>query len=61
MKVLRFLPVAMLVLLTTACLPMRAQQQVTYASGDGQAQGTLYLPEGKGPHPALVVIHEWCG
>ena len=24
-------------------------------------QGVLYAPEGKGPFPALVVIHEWWG
>ena len=25
------------------------------------AQGVLYLPQGAGPHPALIVIHEWWG
>jgi carboxymethylenebutenolidase len=34
---------------------------VSYKSGDETAQGILYAPEGKGPFPALVVIHEWWG
>ncbi len=38
-----------------------AQQPVTFPSGDGQAQGLLYLPHGAGPHPAVVVIQEWWG
>ena len=38
-----------------------AQQEVTFPSGDGTAHAILYLPQGNGPHPALVVIHEWWG
>ena len=34
---------------------------ISYKSGDETVQGILYLPEGKGPFPALVVIHEWWG
>ena len=34
---------------------------VSYKSGDETVQGMLYTPEGKGPFPALVVIHEWWG
>jgi carboxymethylenebutenolidase len=34
---------------------------VSYPSGDETVQGLLYTPEGKGPFPALVVIHEWWG
>jgi carboxymethylenebutenolidase len=34
---------------------------VSYKSGDESVQGMLYSPEGKGPFPALVVIHEWWG
>jgi carboxymethylenebutenolidase len=61
MKAFRFLQAAVFVFLTVACAAARGQQQVTFASGDTQAQGTLYLPEGNGPHPAMVVIHEWWG
>jgi carboxymethylenebutenolidase len=38
-----------------------AQQPVTFPSGDARAQGLLYLPHGAGPHPALILIHEWWG
>jgi carboxymethylenebutenolidase len=34
---------------------------VTYKSGDETVQGMLYTPAGKGPFPALVVVHEWWG
>ena len=34
---------------------------VSYRSGDETVHGVLYLPPGKGPFPALVVIHEWWG
>ena len=34
---------------------------ITYKSGDETVQGILYTPSGKGPFPALIVIHEWWG
>ncbi len=34
---------------------------VSYRSGDETIHGVLYLPQGKGPFPALVVVHEWWG
>ncbi len=34
---------------------------VSYKSGDETINGILYTPQGKGPFPALVVIHEWWG
>ncbi len=38
-----------------------AQQPVSFPSGDGMAHGLLYLPKDPGPHPGLVLIHEWWG
>jgi carboxymethylenebutenolidase len=34
---------------------------VSYKSGDETVSSMLYTPQGKGPFPALVVIHEWWG
>jgi carboxymethylenebutenolidase len=36
-------------------------KQVSYKSGSESVNGMLYTPAGKGPFPALVVIHEWWG
>lgn len=49
------------VLLATLAVNARAQQAVTFPSGDGTAQAILYLPQGAGTHPALVLVHEWWG
>ena len=34
---------------------------VSYKSGDETVSAILYTPSGKGPFPALIVIHEWWG
>src|SRR6202140_971366 len=34
---------------------------VSYKSGDETVQALLYAPAGKGPFPALIVIHEYWG
>lgn len=36
-------------------------KQVSYKSGDETVNAMLYTPRGKGPFPALIVIHEWWG
>jgi carboxymethylenebutenolidase len=36
-------------------------KSVSYKSGDETVRGMLYTPVGKGPFPALIVIHEWWG
>ncbi len=59
MKSLR--PILCALPLLLAALAVHAQQPVTFPSGDSTAQAILYLPQGPGPHPALVVIHEWWG
>src|SRR6187549_2455345 len=38
-----------------------AEQTVTYKSGTETVSGLLVLPEGKGPFPGVIVIHEWWG
>src|SRR5579862_6173796 len=34
---------------------------VSYRSGDETVRGILYTPSGKGPFPAIIVVHEWWG
>jgi carboxymethylenebutenolidase len=34
---------------------------VSYPSGDETVHAILYKPDGKGPFPALIAIHEWWG
>jgi carboxymethylenebutenolidase len=36
-------------------------KSVSYKSGDETVQAMLYTPAGKGPFPAIIVIHEWWG
>jgi len=48
-------------LLTTSLFAAVRSKEVSYKSGDATVHGILYLPGGPGPHPAIVVIHEWWG
>jgi len=36
-------------------------RSVSYKSGDDTVQAIVYTPEGKGPFPGILVIHEWWG
>jgi len=51
-------------ILSLACsasaAPVR-DENVTFKSGEETVTGYLALPDAAGPHPALVVIHEWWG
>ena len=61
----RILALAFAVLLAATALAATALaadgKSVSYKSGDETVQGVLYTPAGKGPFPALIVIHEWWG
>ncbi|HEY1263839.1 MAG TPA: dienelactone hydrolase family protein [Terriglobales bacterium] len=48
-------------LLSCAASPAATSRPVSYQSGDETIQAILFTPKGKGPFPALVVIHEWWG
>jgi len=52
---------AIMVALIATSLFATDGKPVSYKSGDETINGILYTPEGKGPFPALVVIHEWWG
>lgn len=41
--------------------PAPRGQTVAYSPGDPEARGYLALPEGTGPFPAVILIHEWNG
>jgi carboxymethylenebutenolidase len=54
------LAVVFLSAITSACFAADGKS-VSYKSGDETVQGVLYTPAGKGPFPAIIVIHEWWG
>ena len=59
-----FLLVLMLFLSACVCTATTTGtdgMRVSYKSGDDTVGGMLYTPAGKGPFPALIVIHEWWG
>ena len=49
------------VAVSMAGLASAAEQTVSYKSGAETVSGLLVTPEGKGPFPGVVVIHEWWG
>src|SRR6202167_2603272 len=50
----------LMLLLSTVALATDSKN-VSYKSGDETVQAVLYTPAGKGPFPAIIVIHEWWG
>ena len=48
-------------LMVSVCAFCATPTEVSYKSGDETVKGLLYTPVGKGPFPAIVVIHEWWG
>lgn len=53
--------VLLLTLLLSATAFAANGKTVSYKSGDETVHGVLFSPKGKGPFPALVVIHEYWG
>lgn len=41
--------------------PLVSTSKVSYKSGEETVEAFLAVPDGKGPFPAMVVIHEWWG
>lgn len=57
MKLISFTLILLAALSAFAATPKPA----SYKSGNDTVSGVLYVPDGKGPFPAIVVIHEWWG
>ena len=58
---MRRLLIASAVVLGLAGIASAAEQTVSYKSGTETVSGLLVTPDGKGPFPAVIVIHEWWG
>lgn len=56
----RMILLAVFVLLAELCFAATSKD-VSYKSGDETVKGILYTPSSNGPHPAIIVIHEWWG
>jgi carboxymethylenebutenolidase len=50
-----------LILLAALSAFAATPKPASYKSGNDTVSGVLYVPDGKGPFPAIVVIHEWWG
>lgn len=58
---MRSIIVGVLLLAGTMNLNATTSKEVSYKSGSETVKGILYTPEGKGPFPGVIVIHEWWG
>ena len=56
----RTLPLLIFLLFAVSAFAATSKD-VSYKSGDETVKGILYTPTGNGPHPAIIVIHEWWG
>jgi carboxymethylenebutenolidase len=58
---MRKLILCLLVLVLSGASFAVTEKNVSYKSGNETVNAILYTPNGNGPFPALVVIHEWWG
>ncbi|MFZ0816504.1 MAG: dienelactone hydrolase family protein [Candidatus Sulfotelmatobacter sp.] len=59
-KIILLLTVLLVFSLAFPCFAADSKS-VFYKSGDETVQAILYTPAGRGPFPAIIVIHEWWG
>ncbi|MDT8067763.1 MAG: dienelactone hydrolase family protein [Terriglobia bacterium] len=58
---MRKLILCLFVLVLSGASFAATEKNVSYKSGNETVNAVLYTPNGNGPFPALVVIHEWWG
>jgi carboxymethylenebutenolidase len=51
----------LVILLLSVSVLGATAKDVSYKSGNETVHGILYSPEGSGPFPGIIVIHEWWG
>ena len=61
MKIIKNFATLPLAILFVATAFAADGKSVSYKSGDETVQAILYTPSGKGPFPAIIVIHEYWG
>jgi carboxymethylenebutenolidase len=55
------LPVVFCLFFAASSVRAQSGQEITFRAGGEIVHGMLYLPQGNGAHPAVVVVHEWWG
>ena len=58
---MKFILVCCMILLLAITALAATSKDVSYKSGDETVKAVLYTPEGTGPFPGIIVIHEWWG
>jgi len=58
---MKFFLVCGILLLVANAAPAATSKEVSYKSGDETVNAILYTPQGNGPFPGIIAVHEWWG